>query len=26
VRRALAKVEAEKVIEGKPQLIRIEKT
>jgi len=26
VRRALAKVEAERVIEGKPQLIRIEKT
>jgi homoserine dehydrogenase len=26
VRRALAKVEAEKVIDGKPQLIRIEKT
>jgi homoserine dehydrogenase len=26
VRRALAKVETEKVIEGKPQLIRIEKT
>jgi homoserine dehydrogenase len=26
VRRALARVEAEKVIEGKPQLIRIEKT
>jgi homoserine dehydrogenase len=26
VRRALAKVEAEKLIEGKPQLIRIEKT
>jgi homoserine dehydrogenase len=26
VRRALARVEAERVIEGKPQLIRIEKT
>jgi homoserine dehydrogenase len=26
VRRALAQVEAERVIEGKPQLIRIEKT